>query len=54
MILVHDLTNRKSHQNLGKWLAEVLNRDTYVEPNGFVFYCICTFIVDFVMYLKSL
>ncbi|KAL5010096.1 hypothetical protein ScPMuIL_012401 [Solemya velum] len=35
MILVHDLTNRKSHQNLGKWLAEVLNRDTYIEPNGY-------------------
>jgi len=27
IILVHDLTNRKSHQNLRKWLAEVLNKD---------------------------
>ena len=27
VILVHDLTNRKSESNLRKWLAEVLNRD---------------------------
>lgn len=27
IILVHDLTNRKSEQNLQKWLAEVLNRE---------------------------
>ncbi|KAG8223848.1 hypothetical protein J437_LFUL007869 [Ladona fulva] len=27
IILVHDLTNRKSQQNLTKWLAEVLNKD---------------------------
>jgi Rab-like protein 3 len=27
IILVHDLTNRKSQQNLQKWLAEVINRD---------------------------
>ena len=27
IILVHDLTNRKSQQNLRKWLAEVLNKD---------------------------
>lgn len=27
IVLVHDLTNRKSHQNLQKWLAEVLNRE---------------------------
>jgi len=27
IILVHDLTNRKSQQNLQKWLEEVLNRD---------------------------
>uniref|UniRef100_A0A1B6G0S0 Rab-like protein 3 n=1 Tax=Cuerna arida TaxID=1464854 RepID=A0A1B6G0S0_9HEMI len=27
IILVHDLTNRKSHQNLQKWLAEILNRE---------------------------
>ncbi|KAK7108236.1 rab-like protein 3 isoform X2 [Littorina saxatilis] len=34
IILVHDLTNRKSHQNLRKWLAEVLNKDTDVRNNG--------------------
>ncbi|KAL8599223.1 hypothetical protein ACOMHN_007939 [Nucella lapillus] len=34
IILVHDLTNRKSHQNLGKWLAEVLNKDTELPNNG--------------------
>ena len=28
IVLVHDLTNRKSHQNLRKWLAEILNKDT--------------------------
>ncbi|XP_058803098.1 rab-like protein 3 isoform X2 [Phymastichus coffea] len=28
IILVHDLTNRKSQQNLQKWLEEVLNRDS--------------------------
>ncbi|XP_071455219.1 rab-like protein 3 [Hetaerina americana] len=28
IILVHDLTNRKSQQNLNKWLAEVLNKDS--------------------------
>jgi Rab-like protein 3 len=27
IILVHDLTNRKSEQNLQKWLAEVLSKD---------------------------
>jgi len=27
IVLVHDLTNRKSQQNLRKWLTEVLNRD---------------------------
>ncbi|XP_071503906.1 rab-like protein 3 isoform X1 [Diadema setosum] len=27
IILVHDLTNRKSHANLGKWLSEILQRD---------------------------
>ncbi|XP_018328939.1 rab-like protein 3 [Agrilus planipennis] len=30
VILVHDLTNRKSEENLKKWLQEVLNRD---KPN---------------------
>jgi Rab-like protein 3 len=28
IILVHDLTNRKSQQNLQKRLAEVINRDS--------------------------
>ncbi|XP_011498842.1 PREDICTED: rab-like protein 3 isoform X2 [Ceratosolen solmsi marchali] len=27
IILVHDLTNRKSQQNLQKWLEEILNKD---------------------------
>jgi hypothetical protein len=27
IILVHDLTNRKSQQNLQKWLAEVISKD---------------------------
>jgi len=27
IILVHDLTNRKSQQNLQKWLEEVLSKD---------------------------
>ncbi|KAH9381536.1 hypothetical protein HPB48_005489 [Haemaphysalis longicornis] len=27
LILVHDLTNKKSHENLRKWLSEVLCRD---------------------------
>ncbi|XP_055628684.1 rab-like protein 3 isoform X2 [Toxorhynchites rutilus septentrionalis] len=27
IILVHDLTNRKSHENLQRWLAEILNKD---------------------------
>jgi len=28
IILVHDLTNKKSEQNLRRWLSEVLNRDS--------------------------
>ncbi|XP_064483990.1 rab-like protein 3 isoform X2 [Ornithodoros turicata] len=28
VILVHDLTNRKSHENLRKWLAEILCRES--------------------------
>ncbi|XP_012550783.1 rab-like protein 3 isoform X2 [Bombyx mori] len=28
IILVHDLTNRKSQVNLQKWLAEILNQDS--------------------------
>lgn len=27
IILVHDLTNRKSQENLQKWLTEVFNRE---------------------------
>jgi len=27
IILVHDLTNRKSHENLREWLFEILNKD---------------------------
>lgn len=27
IILVHDLTNRKSHENLQKWIVEILNKD---------------------------
>jgi Rab-like protein 3 len=33
-ILVHDLTNRKSHQNLHRWLAEVLNRNDAKDSNN--------------------
>jgi len=32
VILVHDLTNRKSQENLYKWLAEVFNRDSAAKP----------------------
>ncbi|XP_035223706.1 rab-like protein 3 [Stegodyphus dumicola] len=34
IILVHDLTNRKSKQNLRKWLAEVLWKDTSPKKNN--------------------
>lgn len=27
IILVHDLTNRKSHENLQRWLFELINKD---------------------------
>ncbi|XP_065076304.1 rab-like protein 3 isoform X2 [Ochlerotatus camptorhynchus] len=27
IILVHDLTNKKSHENLQRWLVEILNKD---------------------------
>ncbi|KAK3603301.1 hypothetical protein CHS0354_025906 [Potamilus streckersoni] len=38
VILVHDQTNRKSHQNLRKWLAEVLNKDNMkLLGNGYEF-----------------
>ncbi|XP_060518988.1 rab-like protein 3 [Cylas formicarius] len=33
-ILVHDLTNRKSEENLQKWLRELLNRDTADNSNA--------------------
>uniref|UniRef100_A0A1B6CF27 Rab-like protein 3 n=1 Tax=Clastoptera arizonana TaxID=38151 RepID=A0A1B6CF27_9HEMI len=36
IILVHDLTNRKSQQNLQKWLSEVLNKDT-IKSNQSLF-----------------
>lgn len=32
IILVHDLTNKKSSQNLYRWSLEVLNRD--LVPTG--------------------
>jgi Rab-like protein 3 len=32
IILVHDLTNRKSQENLYKWLAEAFNRDNASKP----------------------
>lgn len=32
IILVHDLTNKKSSQNLYRWSLEVLNRDAV--PTG--------------------
>lgn len=37
IILVHDLTNRKSHGNLKEWLFEILNKegkDTYKGGSG--------------------
>lgn len=27
VILVHDLTNRKSHENLQRWIFEILNKE---------------------------
>ncbi|KOX77908.1 Rab-like protein 3 [Melipona quadrifasciata] len=36
IILVHDLTNRKSQQNLQKWLEEVLSKDSnYMKSKPF-------------------
>jgi hypothetical protein len=37
IILVHDLTNRKSQQNLQKWLAEVISKDggSQLRNSGF-------------------
>ncbi|XP_013414758.1 rab-like protein 3 [Lingula anatina] len=35
IILVHDLSNRKSHQNLRKWLAEILNKEGKGIENGY-------------------
>lgn len=34
VILVHDLTNRKSKQNLRKWLAEVLSKECGGKKNN--------------------
>ena len=34
IILVHDLTNNKSLQNLNKWLHEVLNHESVVGLNS--------------------
>jgi len=34
IVLVHDLTNRKSKQNLRKWLAEVLSKDGPGKKNN--------------------
>lgn len=28
IIMVHDLTNRKSHENLQRWLYEIINKDS--------------------------
>ena len=36
IMLVHDLTNRKSHQNLRKWLSEILNRDSKSQTDEWV------------------
>lgn len=38
VILVHDLTNRKSQQNLRKWLAEVLSKESSKKNNGWYDY----------------
>ncbi|XP_053396414.1 rab-like protein 3 isoform X1 [Mercenaria mercenaria] len=35
IILVHDLTNRKSQHNLRSWLAEVLRKDNKSSGNGY-------------------
>jgi hypothetical protein len=57
IILVHDLTNRKSQQNLQKWLGEVISKDTSsqlrssgfddFDPEQFVgstqVICLCTY-----------
>lgn len=37
VILVHDLTNRKSEQNLTKWMQELMDRETGVAHNGMSF-----------------
>ena len=38
IILVHDLTNRKSQLNLKKWLAEVMNKDSRGHHDLCVFF----------------
>ncbi|XP_064627627.1 rab-like protein 3 [Lineus longissimus] len=37
IVLVHDLSNRKSQGNLRKWLAEILNKDHSPSNNGYEF-----------------
>ncbi|BFZ09389.1 hypothetical protein BsWGS_12428 [Bradybaena similaris] len=37
IILTHDLTNRKSHQNLKKWLVETLSKDDFKQNSGYDF-----------------
>lgn len=32
--MVHDLTNRKSHDNLQKWLCEILSKDGKDSSKG--------------------
>lgn len=32
---MHDLTNRKSQQNLQKWLEEVLSKDSNIKSKPF-------------------
>lgn len=34
LVLVHDLTNKKSHENLRKWLSEVLCKDCPSKKNN--------------------
>lgn len=41
IILVHDLTNRKSQQNLRKWLAEILNKDSKETTHEWVSILFC-------------
>jgi Rab-like protein 3 len=36
IMLIHDLTNKKSHENLKDWLLEVTNKDTREYFRGMV------------------